>query len=320
MTKRIKTVFNNQQLCHVWAQQTQEHGKSQNMFFAGTEIYSYGYHYLAAKFYEVKGQKIVLTNSYNYSNTTSKHNNCVSSALYGLDLETFDVPNPSELNCEENINYMVAIVTNYIQEIFSTNKVVNVDGIFRPLKRLNEVLKTTNQYLSLVNEKPIKLDQDLLEALEYHLNERMKAYVRNNTPEQRAIKEAKRVKEAARKAEKLQQSLQEDIQSWKAGIFASLSSLSKLPFELLRISVGGHEVQTTRGASVPLKDAVKALKAFKSGQLDSSLEIGPFTFSRAYQADQETVIVIGCHKILLSEAEAVLAPYMEQNQALQLVQ
>ena len=42
----MKTVFNNSEVCHVFAQQEQEYGRSGNIFFEGKKIYSYGYHYL----------------------------------------------------------------------------------------------------------------------------------------------------------------------------------------------------------------------------------------------------------------------------------
>ena len=37
----MKTVFDNRQLAHVWASQSQEHGRGSSFYFNGRVIYSY---------------------------------------------------------------------------------------------------------------------------------------------------------------------------------------------------------------------------------------------------------------------------------------
>lgn len=69
----MKTKFNNSELTHVWANQTQTHGKGSNMFFEHDSIYSYGYHFKLAQHVTNKdGQKCVFFNDRQYSNSTSK--------------------------------------------------------------------------------------------------------------------------------------------------------------------------------------------------------------------------------------------------------
>jgi hypothetical protein len=78
----MKTKFNNSELTHVWANQTQSHGKGSNMFFEHETIYSYGYHFKLAQFVNNKdGQRCVLINLKSYSNTTSKHQTLVWRAI-----------------------------------------------------------------------------------------------------------------------------------------------------------------------------------------------------------------------------------------------
>lgn len=73
--KRIKTVFKNSECAHVWASQTQEHGRNANgsLYFNGTSIYSYGRHYHLGEILTVKGQRVVMINTKGYSSTTTQH-------------------------------------------------------------------------------------------------------------------------------------------------------------------------------------------------------------------------------------------------------
>jgi len=71
----MKKVFQNSSDCiHTFAQQTQDNGRSSNVFFDRTKIYSYGYHYLLAEFIKNDlGNEAILINDSGYSNTTAKH-------------------------------------------------------------------------------------------------------------------------------------------------------------------------------------------------------------------------------------------------------
>jgi hypothetical protein len=85
----MKTVFNNDMVCHVWAQQTQDNGRNakSSIFFEGDTIYSYGKHFWIGYFAE---RDAVLLNSSKYSVTTSSHQWAVESAVDHL--KTFTVP------------------------------------------------------------------------------------------------------------------------------------------------------------------------------------------------------------------------------------
>lgn len=87
--RKVRKVFLNSQVAHVWAQQSQSFGKSSNgnFYFEGATIYSYGAHFPIASFtdIEVDGRRIVLMTSKGCSVTTSGHVADVRSALRGLD-------------------------------------------------------------------------------------------------------------------------------------------------------------------------------------------------------------------------------------------
>jgi hypothetical protein len=74
----MKTVFSNSEIVHIFAQQSQQSGRSGNMFFEGNKIYSYGRHYLLAEILE--GTSTIVINDEGYSNTTQKHISLITQA------------------------------------------------------------------------------------------------------------------------------------------------------------------------------------------------------------------------------------------------
>lgn len=66
-------VFSNDMVAHVWAQQSQDEGRSYNgqFYFRGPNLYSYGTHYLAGMFVAVGG--LVFINGDSISMTTNRH-------------------------------------------------------------------------------------------------------------------------------------------------------------------------------------------------------------------------------------------------------
>lgn len=81
----MRTVLRNtDEAAHVWAAQTQEHGKAGNVFFSGPTIYSYGGHFPIAKIYKTEaGDRIALFTSARYSVSTSKHQSAARRAWHG---------------------------------------------------------------------------------------------------------------------------------------------------------------------------------------------------------------------------------------------
>ena len=67
----MKRVFSSaSEVIHVYAQQTQNEGRSSNVFFEGKKIYSYGSHYLLGEFLP---DGSIMINDIGYSVTTAKH-------------------------------------------------------------------------------------------------------------------------------------------------------------------------------------------------------------------------------------------------------
>jgi hypothetical protein len=79
----MKTVFNSSvQVANVFATQTQYTGRTKSMFFERETAFSYGRHYIAAKFMTAdNGEKVCFINKKQYSNTTAKHCQKLSNAI-----------------------------------------------------------------------------------------------------------------------------------------------------------------------------------------------------------------------------------------------
>lgn len=77
-----RKVYDNAMVAHVWAQQTQDEGRSNNgqFYFTGPRIYSYGSHFVAGVF-DAEGRAWI--NADSYSPTTGKHMSYVRRAISG---------------------------------------------------------------------------------------------------------------------------------------------------------------------------------------------------------------------------------------------
>lgn len=80
----MKTVFEPAMLAHVWANRSQDNGRtsSQNYYFTGPTLYSYGNHFVVAHHVDLgNGETVVLWNNGSYSNTTARHQRYARQAL-----------------------------------------------------------------------------------------------------------------------------------------------------------------------------------------------------------------------------------------------
>jgi hypothetical protein len=79
----MKTVFNNRELCHIFASQSQDEGRGSNMSFRGDTLFSYST--AIFKIGKFKGKQYLLVNSTSYSTTTSKHKSYAWSGLHHIE-------------------------------------------------------------------------------------------------------------------------------------------------------------------------------------------------------------------------------------------
>lgn len=303
--KRQKEVFSsNSELAHAWANQTHPRGRANNMYFEGVKLYSYGSHFLLAEIHEKKGQKIAVINSRRYSVTTCKHRMEVWRAVNGL-MPNFESPDPSDLRCTKN--WMDSCVVFAIDAALGKLKVTSKDDIKYRFETISNSQKERNKLRKFLGLKPKFVPTKTLNKVQKHLENRLKRYHELNTPE--AI-EKKRIQKEKREAAKQRlrlQKLEADVAAWRQGEHRySVRSLSP---QLLRVKE--DRIETSGGASVPLNAAKELLNSILDGKgegliLAQTKLAGFQLYDIQSQPDGDTLLIIGCHRILLSEAKSVL--------------
>jgi hypothetical protein len=98
-----RKVFENSMVAHVWAQQSQSEGRSNNgqFYFRDSTIYSYGSHFPIAQF--SRDKSVVWFTQRGYSVTTARHISYTQDALRGLNVHVISVPDLSRF-VETNIS------------------------------------------------------------------------------------------------------------------------------------------------------------------------------------------------------------------------
>jgi len=301
----MKTVFSNSQTCHVWAQQTQENGRnsSDTMYFSGTRIYSYGSHYLAANFID---KDIVLVNSYGYSPTTGQHLSDIMGALRGIEgLAVFTVPNTSTLKCDENYNHYNDNVIGVIDRIISSNKVDQWRKEYL-MTSLSEAIEKSNKYFKLAGYPLIELDTDLIQVLNETIEKKYARFLELNSPENLAKKEALRLKKLEKiELEKIEKN-KENIENFRKG--ENFNNMHFLAYDLVRVK--GDILETSRKATVPVKEAILLLRNILAGNFKVGDNVGHFSLDFVKENENDKIVKIGCHKFLLSEGLSVLKQYL----------
>ena len=296
----MKTVFNNRQLCHVFAQQNQEHGRGNHMFFDGDTIYSYGKHFSAARIHKTKKGSFALVNSQRYSNTTSKHLSYIRSALSGLMpyFECSDVSSP-KLAVKESMTRIESIIADTLK----AKKIAGLDDINYKMDYITGLYTELNQLRKLLGLKSVHPRKSVVLKVRKHLESRLVRYNELNTPEIIAERQAKKQAIGLENEKKREVEQSKQIDAFRAGESFGYISLNH---ELLRIK--GDIIETSRKAEVPLTEALKAWQTIKNGYTHSlvGLQIGSFEFVGIKQGAAGEYLQIGCHKILISEVEKVL--------------
>lgn len=300
--KRAKQVYNSHsQLSHVWAQQTQLSGRAGNMFFDEEGIYSYGYHYKAARIHTVKGHRFALVNSHRYSISTGKHLSEIGSALDGL-MPYFESPDVNDPKAA--VKYLDQLAQNQITKALKRIKIQSQEDINTQFEYIRNGFVHTNALRKLLGRAEVWPKQNQLNAVQAHLAKRLARYNELNPPE--VLAERKRIKDAeiAEKQRLIKIHLASDIEAFRQGEMPW--GLYQLDHDLLRID--GTTLKTSRGAEVPLTDAIGLYQALKSGKNFSSQigKVGEFTFQSIDRTLEDPVIQVGCHRILMSEADKVL--------------
>lgn len=293
----MKKVFSNQSdVCHKFNEQSQSEGRSGNIFFEGNKIYSYGYHYLLAEFIS---PETILINNRGYSSSTIKHIHILSQAtrdkkrvfitkihleIVLLQLEELYknlIKARKPLFKKESIE---ALYLDFISDVNFLGGFYIGDGFnrsfdFVPYSEMNKEQK----------EKYNRICEIRNLANEYASTETYKKKI-ERAKELEATKEQR----AKEKREKQRAEQLENFYSYKSG------RINWLEFDLLRLSKCGEFVETSQAVKIPIKEAQRFYKLFKSGAKLIGEKISQYT-----TISNENYLQIGCHKIEHKEVNKI---------------
>lgn len=269
----MRNVFSNSELAHTYANQSQNSGRSSSMFFEGSTIYSYGYHFPIARIMRnEQGQEALLFTTRGYSNTTGKHISIVSAATRqykkifcnnpkGSHEENFKAwLNSSETIAKNLINarkpekYLTEIAYNKRQaeqysEFFGINIPENLQNVFN--------ISNKQEYLSLY-EKRIEFEKQ----------------------------------EAKRKLREQRAQFKEQFKKWIKNETERMYTNYK--YDFLRLN--NERIETTQAVQIPIELGKRLYQNIKNGTLNvgdkvlnfsvnsvgKEIKIGCHTFNKAY--------------------------------------
>lgn len=306
-TKRIKKVFSRfDQITHLWAHQIQTDARCRNGFFEEKSIYSYGRHFLAGYIHETKQGKVFCVTTEKYSNTTAKHVRYVQSAIPDSEM-SFNGLNP--MNLESCIQETQSELIDRLFAPFQKMKFWSGYSIGDKDCYLIEQVEKFNRDVTKLGFKQyiLNIDDDFISLVNSHVQRRLDRQNEIDTDPNRDVKrlEAKNKREtlARMKSEKERLEREEKAKTALAEWLNGGTYNSALrAFEKASIRVMGNNVETSQGAELPLAHALRLIRRLDKGLVKQGDAVGSFTVNKI---DQD-LIVIGCHKLSLSQCRDAL--------------
>ena len=295
----MKTKFNNSELTHVWANQTQTHGTGSNMFFEYGSIYSYGYHFkLAQHMTNHNGQKCVLFNDKHYSNTTSKHQSLVWRSIpanvHFFKVKTIfeDINTASNAHLENLNNYLEhaekskkkAITATKLKNGFIEQTKIAI-GVFDNYKAFFSLEGLIFQYQT-INKRYAEILEWLID---YQNSKEFKDWQIKQV-ENKKKAEAKALIDAKEKIEAFRQ-------------FKISSIWANLGHYLLRYNKETENVETSGGVKMSKDLFLSAYQRLINNELIKGQHVDKYTFNGV----DNDIVSVGCHKIPMTEIKSIVA-------------
>jgi hypothetical protein len=312
-----KKVVSNHMVAHIWAQQNQSEARSHNGNFWFRDSTIYSYRTPVARLVESKSGRVALVTSETFSVTTSgKHMGPINRALdYGRFVPMFSVPfiasreygggyfNGKEWRAEHEANL------RHIENCYYEAR----QRLLKSRDRQEWALDSLRQSYATRVQFALAFELDYTARdVDSDIAEIRARWTRlesaRNDPSYIAKRERERERKEAREIAKAS----EQIEKWRNGESAVLDSRGRhyrynsgLPV-LLRVQ--GDNVETSRGASIPVAHAKRAWPHIKNCRANATawqrnghaIHVGHFQFD---SIDIEGNVKAGCHFIRFDEME-----------------
>lgn len=278
--------MNNEQVAHLWANKSRTSARGSSFYFEGDTIYSYGSHFPIARHY----RGVILFTTKTYSVTTARHIGIAHSACHHLPV--FTVADVMRNPCGEDIrDYTAQIKT--ASEALARKR----DPEFA-VQSLERLVSEANRFCETFGFKTrfAMPDAATLAALK----------------EKSKVAAAKKAKATAARNAQIAKENAEAIAQWLNGEARSIPYTVQVVYLRVKVTADQNndnatifEMETSKGARVPLAEAEKA---FRFAQLKRStgwhrngdtFKVGEFQLD----AVNEFGVVAGCHRVAWNEIE-----------------
>lgn len=305
----MKIVVSNSQVAHLWANQSQDHARSDSMSFRGRNLYSYSTCIAA-----IHGH-CALLNSRKYSATTSsKHMPKVRDALRGLAFATFTVPEVHNAGDgiglgsrghTINISYLRGEYFDYAKKLMRVQTLSDWQR--------EELFTRAHAAQRYAAEFGLNFGADLYPQSEWDAAAARQLRLANDPKRQQRIAARERAAAAREQRAAVARVTRqaEYLAGFRAnapGYYNGLTDQDGAAY--LRVTLDGEQVQTSRGAYVPVADAIRAISFIRAVKYlrksdwkrdGEQCPVGKFQIDRI-SANGD--IHAGCHFIKWSEIEA----------------
>lgn len=300
----MKTVFNNHECMHIFAQQTHDQGRTNNgnVFFTGDTIYSYGHHFPMAHFID---NNTVLVNNDSYSVSTSSHQSDLGGAIchhkrffvsteilkHFLYSQEFDKYFRGKL-----VDYALSESKDNINKASKRRKASLKDQDLSSAR--DELQEAIDIFSHFKKKPPVKLTK----ALELLNNDIDSVIASHKT----AIDKEKAV--AVKKEKAKQAKLMLNADKWRTNTLEQGESIWGLKDTLMRVN--GDRVETSKNAHFPVTHAkvafYKILDCVRTGTPwktnGRTINLGNFKIDYIHENGD---VKAGCHFVKYSEIERV---------------
>jgi phosphoenolpyruvate synthase/pyruvate phosphate dikinase len=267
----MKKVFSNSEIMHVFAQRTQSEARTttNNVFFYGNKIYSYGYHYLLGEFLD---DNTILINDKGYSVSTAKHISYLRQAV--SQYKRF-------YTTETDEKYLITKLNSELEKLSKARK---------PEIYINSINYLFKKYCEFQEFKKLPINKEI--------NKIQKTA--NNGVNLEAYKKLIQQKEAKEKREKLKKfkAVFNDFKNYETDrIYKGLTG-----FDYLRISKCRQFIETSQEIKIDIEDAQRIAKAIKLGLDIVGQKLKYYTINKF----DKNGLVAGCHNIPKTEIDYIL--------------
>lgn len=266
----MKTVFTDlSTIAHLWANQTQDKARnsSDNFYFNGDTIYSYGSHFPIAKHIVFNGKAAILFTERGYSNTTAKHIRIVQQAASHKNIiYCYNPESTHEQNFNSWLNDAESIAANLIK----------AKKPEKYLSQLSYVSQKANQYANFFE---LTISEKLMAILAISNKAEYSAYSDNKAAYEKAEKE--------RQQKELQAKHKKELAKWLKGEGSRL--FVRNGYDYLRLNDG--RIETTQAVKIPLETGKKLWESIQS----NTLTVGAKVLDHYTVESIGKEIRIGCH-------------------------